>query len=95
MLIGGLTLGLGLIAVFAAILYKIATYDATSASRPSTAATPNLSRSALGLPVDATLISTALDGNRMALTFATEGGDEIVVVDIRNGAVVARIRAGD
>ena len=33
MLIAGLTLGLGILAVFAAILYRIATYDATS-SRP-------------------------------------------------------------
>ena len=37
MLIAGLTLGLGILAVFAAILYRIATYDATS-SRPAAAA---------------------------------------------------------
>ena len=35
-LIAGLTLGLGIFAVFAAILYRIATYDATSPAAPAT-----------------------------------------------------------
>ncbi len=95
MLIGGLTLGVGIFAVFAAILYKIATYDATPAASSAAAPIPDFSRATLGLPVDATLVSTALDGNRMALTFATEGGDEVVIVDIKTGAVVGRVKVGD
>jgi hypothetical protein len=93
MLIGGGTLAIGIAAVFAAILYKIATYDSTStrAMAPD-AAVPTLSLSALGLPADARLISTALDGNRLALTYAAGGGTETVVVESPSGAVVGRLR---
>ncbi len=94
MLIGGLTLGLGIIAVFAAILYRIATYDTTGKAVAPDAAVPTLSLSAMGLPADAKLVSTALDGNRMALTYEAGGGDTIVVIDLRTGAVVARTAIG-
>jgi hypothetical protein len=95
MLIGGLTLGLGIIAVFAAILYRIATYDTTGKAVAPDAATPTLSLAAMGLPADARLVSTALDGNRMALTYeAAGGGNTIVVIDIRAGTVVARTAIG-
>ena len=56
MLIAGLTLGLGIFAVFAAILYRIVTYDATSA--PVAADSGPISLPALGLPADAGLVST-------------------------------------
>jgi hypothetical protein len=93
MLIAGLTLGLGILAVFAAILYRIATYDATSAKSagPDAAA---LSLPALGLPPEAKLVSTALDGNRLALTYETLGGAEVIVIDTRSGAVVSRLKIG-
>ncbi len=94
MLVGGLTLGLGLIAVFAAILYKIATYDTTGKAMAPDAAVPTLSLAAMGLPADARLVSTALDGNRMALTYEVAGGNTIVVIDIRTGAVVGRTAIG-
>ena len=90
MLIGGLTLGLGIIAVFAAILYRIATYDTTGKAVAPDAATPTLSLSAMGLAADARLVSTALDGNRMALTYEVAGGNTVVIIDIRTGAVVGR-----
>lgn len=91
MLIGGLTLGLGIIAVFAAILYRIVTYDTTGKAVAPDAAVPTLSLSAMGLPADARLVSTALDGNRLALTYEVAGGGNvIVVVDARTGAVVGR-----
>jgi hypothetical protein len=93
MLIGGGTLAIGIAAVFAAILYKIATYDSTSgkALAPD-AAIPTLSLSALGLPADARLVSTALDGRRIAYTYAGGGGTLTVVVDLATGAVVGRLR---
>jgi hypothetical protein len=95
MLIGGGTLALGIAAVFAAMLYKIATYDSTSGQAVAPdAAVPTLSLSALGLPADARLVSTALDGDRMALTYAVTTGSETVVVSLRTGAIVGRLRAG-
>jgi hypothetical protein len=92
MLIAGLTLGLGIIAVFAAILYRIATYDTTGKAIASSAALPTLSLSAMGLPATARLVSTALDGNRLALTYAVDEGSETVTIDLRNGAVLGRLR---
>jgi hypothetical protein len=92
MLVGGLTLGVGIIAVFAAILYKIATYDTTAKAIAAGAAVPTLSLAALGLPADALLKSTALDGNRLALTYEASDGTETVIVDARTGAMLGRLR---
>jgi hypothetical protein len=94
MLIAGLTLGLGIVAVFAAILYRIATYDTAGKVGPMAAAAlaPTVSLSATGLPADAKLISTALDGNRLALTYQTGAATEIVVMDMRSGLVVSRLK---
>jgi hypothetical protein len=91
MLISGLTLGLGLVAVFGAILYRIATLDATGKGPSPGAAAPNLSLSGLGLPPGARLVSTALDGDRMALTYDVGDGTTTVIVDMRSGAVIGRL----
>jgi hypothetical protein len=91
MLIGGLTLGLGIAAVFAAILYKIATYDATSGRALAPGAVTTLSVAALGLPADARLMSTAFDGNRVALTYAHAGGHTVVLIDQNSQKVLWRI----
>ena len=93
MFIGGGTLGIGIIAVFGAILYRIATMDATPPS-PANGVVPTLSLQALGLPADAKLISTALDGNRFALTYQMGDGTQTIVVDTRTGAIILRLRAG-
>jgi len=97
MLLGGGTLGLGILAVLAAIIYRIMTMDATpvpaiaATGAPGTAV-PTLSASALGLPADAKLISTAMDGNRLALTYAVGASTETIVVDTRTNAVVNILR---
>ena len=90
MLIGGLTLAVGIFAVFAAILYRIAAVDTTPAALAPGAAVA-LAPGQLGLPADAKLISTALDGNRLALTYAAATGTLVVVVDLSTGAVVRRL----
>jgi hypothetical protein len=91
-LIGGLTLGLGIFAVFGAILYRIMASDATVRPIKAGAEVPSVSLSALGLPAGARLISTALDGNAVAFTYETDGGTETIVVDARSGAVINRLR---
>ncbi len=100
MLIAGLTLGLGIFAVFAAILYRIVTLDATPA-KPAAAqapaagaasqATVTFSGADLGLPDDARLVSTALDGGRVVLTFAHGDSHTVVVVDQETGRILSRI----
>ena len=94
MMISGLTLGLGLLAVFMAILYRIFTYGSGGAPVPVVegAAIPTVTQSALGLPADARLVSTALDADRVALTFADGTGSTIVIFDLARMAVTSRLR---
>jgi hypothetical protein len=91
-LIGGLTLGLGIFAVFGAILYRIMASDATTRPIEAGAKVPSVDLTALGLPVDARLVSTAIDRNAVAFTYETGGGTETIVVDARTGAVINRLR---
>jgi len=94
MMISGLTLGLGLFAVFMAILYRIFTYEGSATPVPVVEGTaiPTVTRSALGLPANARLVSTALDGERLALTFEEGTGATIVVFDTGRMTVVSRLR---
>ena len=94
MMISGLTLGLGLLAVFMAILYRIFTYGGSGTPVPVVegAAIPTVTRTVLGLPPDSRLVSTALDGERIALTFADAGGATIVVFDLDRMSVASRLR---
>ena len=93
-LIAGLTLGLGIFAVFAAILYRIANLDTTAKAIAPDVAIPSLSLTQMGLPADARLVSTALDGGRLALTYETGEGTVTVVVDLKSDVVVSRLRVG-
>lgn len=94
MMISGLTLGLGILAVFMAILYRIFTYGGAATPVPVVegAAIPTVTRSALGLATDARLVSSSLDGDRVALTFEDDGGSTIIVFDTDRMAVVSRLR---
>jgi hypothetical protein len=92
MLVAGLTLGLGFLAVFAGIMYRVFTTDSGAPpALPKGAATPTISLSELGLSPDARVISTSLDGDRLALTFAEGGGTTVIVFDLATMAVVARL----
>jgi hypothetical protein len=97
MMISGLTLGLGLFAVFMAILYRIFTYEGAATPVPVVegAAIPTVTRTALGLPADARLVSTALDGGRLALTFEDDAGTTIVLFDTGRMTVLSRLRVAD
>lgn len=89
-LISGLTLGLGVVAVFGAVIYR--TFAAFPAS-PAAAAVSNghLSLADLGLPPDARLLSTATDGGRIVLTYAHSSGNTLVFLDERTLAVIGRL----
>lgn len=98
MLIAGLTLGVGMIAVFAAILYKIVLVG--DKTPPATAwqpgdAIPALSNSELGVPAGARLVSTAADGRRLILTYEEPGGHALVFIDLATLKVTGRLDLGD
>ena len=96
MLIAGLTLGIGILAVFGGIVYRILQDDtARPAALPKDAATPTISLTELGLAPDARIVSSALDGNRLSLTYADAAGTTIVVFEMPSMTVVGRLRVTD
>lgn len=96
-LISGLTLGVGILAVFLAIVYKLMTYEPKG--RPAAiaqgSAVPTLKRADLGIPADARLAGTALDGDRLALTYEAAGGATVIIFDLPSMTVVDRLTVRD
>ena len=91
LLISGLTLGLGILAVFGAVIYR------TVSAIPSVPVSPavangRLTLGDLGLPPDAKLLSTAVDGSRIALTYGYSGGNAVVFLDERTLLVIGRLQ---
>ena len=89
--ISSATLLVGLIAVLAAVIYKIGPGQdkAALATVAGEATIPGV------LPAGATLLSTALDGRLMALTFQAAGAVRVVIVDLSTSRVVRRVALGD
>jgi len=93
MLIAGLTLGIGILAVFGGIVYRLSLMEpAAPAPLPKDGAVPTTSLSNLGLPPDARIVSSALDGDTLALTYADGGGTTVIVFHMPAMAVVGRLR---
>ncbi len=95
MLISGATLALGILAVFAAILYRIVAEDASAGRAPPVGVAASLSAAALGLPAGAALVSTAVDGNRLVLTYSHPGGHTLLFIDVTRMAVTGRLELAD
>jgi hypothetical protein len=92
MLIAGLTLGLGIFAVFGAILYKIVSAGGkTDAAWWPGDAVPTISKADMGLPADARLVSTAFDRNRLILTWEYSGGNSLVFIDADTLKVLGKL----
>ena len=84
-LIAGLTLGLGLVAVFAAILYRVG-----SISAPLQPTGPVIGIAAT-IPAGARLMSMAVSADRIILAYEKDGGTILVTVDPRSLAVTGRL----
>jgi hypothetical protein len=98
-LISGATLAVGILAVFAAILYRIAAYDSSRSPAPAAfqAGRPTavLSAADMDLPAGASLVSTAIDGERLVLTYAHAGRHTLVVIDLDRMAVTRKLELGE
>ena len=84
LIVSGGIMMLGLIAVFAAIVYKLAERgDRLDPAAPIA--------SELKIPAGSRILSTALDGDRALLTLAApDGSTSLLLVDLRSGAVLGR-----
>ncbi|MCB1488525.1 MAG: hypothetical protein KDJ88_13860 [Bauldia sp.] len=93
MLIAGLTLGIGILAVFGGIVYRIMQGEGGApAELPKDAPTPTISLSELGLDPDARVVSSALDGDRLSLTYTGQGGTTVIIFQMPSMTVVGRLR---
>ncbi len=94
MLIAGLTLGIGILAVFGGIVYRLSLTQpgGTPAPLPKEGAVPTVSLSAFGLPPNSRIVSSTLDGDNLALTYADGGGTTVIVFHMPEMAVVGRLR---
>ncbi len=85
-LIAGLTLGVGMFAVFGAILYKLTAADGSSAPASDV---PRIASTTI--PAGARLVSSTVDGSRIVLVYERDGGTTIIEVDARTLVVVGRL----
>ena len=86
-----IVLGILLVGGFAFVLAAIV-YQASNGGQ-SSAPTPAEPLSAeVHIPKDATVSTLALDGDRLALHLQSSAGPEIVVIDLRTGKTLARIK---
>ncbi len=100
MMIGLGTLGVGVVAVLIAIIYRFALSDsskeqidnANALLAPPVTVTGEITAEAVGLTPGAELVQQTLDGNQLALTFR-DGTDLVtVIVDTTTGEVTSRFR---
>ena len=82
----GVLLVVGTMVLVGAIIWKASRLPATTA-----AAGGGFEGLEIAVPAGATVRALAIDGDRMAVTIAA-AQDEIVIVDLRRGEVVGRIR---
>jgi hypothetical protein len=94
MLIGGLTLGLGIVAVLAAVLWRTFSSIPPSVAPVTTSqftAAGRITLAEMALPPDAKLMGTTFDGARIVLTYAHGAGNTLIFVDPRRLAVLGRL----
>jgi hypothetical protein len=87
----GIMIVVGTIVLIAGIIWKASQLPATTPT-----ASGGFEALEIAVPAGATVASVAIDGDRMALTLDGAAGvgapGEIVIVDLRRGEVVGRIR---
>jgi hypothetical protein len=86
MLVAGLTLGIGLLAVFAGIIYRIATVD-----HKGRAPAGGALLQAASIPEGARLVSTTAVGKDLVLTYEHAAGTTLVLIDGGSLAVLGRL----
>jgi len=88
LLVSGGIMMLGLIAVFAAIVYKVG-QDAPAGAGRFSARSPI--ESSIRVPAGYRLVGAELDGERALLTLeAPDGSTSLLLVDLASGAVLGR-----
>jgi hypothetical protein len=86
-----IVMGILLVGGFAFVMAAIV-YQASKGGQSSVAAGGEPVATELHIPKDASVSTLSLDGDRLALHLQSSGGPEIVVIDLRTGKTLARIK---
>jgi hypothetical protein len=86
----GIVIGLGVLIVLGLGAVAVGIAMKTRGAGPSAAGAP---AATLTLPAGATIEAMELSGERLILRVKTQAGEEIDIVDTRDGHVVSRIKA--
>jgi hypothetical protein len=77
-LISGATLGVGFLAVLVAVIFRVSNLDRRAPAADGW-------RTTLEIPLGTTVVDTAVDGDRIALTVEDATGRRILVYDLASG----------
>ncbi len=86
--LGVLLIG-GFVVVFSTIIYRAVNLPE---SKTGYSGAPGFEDMTIAIPVGATITSMELDGARLAVQVRSDSGEEILIVDTRQGRVLGRIR---
>ncbi len=86
-----IVMGILLVGGFAFVLAAIV-YQASRGGQSGVASGGEAVPAELQIPKDASITAMSLDGDRLALHLQSPGGPEIVVIDLKTGKTLARIR---
>jgi hypothetical protein len=86
-----IVMGILLVGGFAFVLAAIV-YQASKGGQSSVPASVEGVGTELHIPKDASIEAMALDGDRLALHLQTSAGPEIVVIDVKTGKTLSRVR---
>ena len=86
-----IVMGILLVGGFAFVLAAIV-YQASRGGQSSVAPGGEPVATELQIPKDASVSTLSLDGDRLALHLKSSAGPEIVVIDLRTGKTLARIK---
>ncbi|MBB4303042.1 hypothetical protein GGD81_002080 [Rhodobium orientis] len=85
-LVSGLIMMLGLIAVFSVIVYRVVKSDSTEMRD-----IPANIEALVEDPLTGDIVSTSLDGRHLAVTFRTDAGLKVLVIDLDTADVLRRV----
>lgn len=85
-MVSGLIMMLGLIAVFSVIIYRVVKTD----SAPRWEIEANI-EALIDDPLTAEIVATSLDGTRLSITMKTDTGLKVLIVDVNTLKVLRRL----
>lgn len=85
----GILLIAGFVVLFSTIIYRSVKLSGDEGPADKTGAA---AESEVAVPAGARVQGMTLDGNRLAIHLGAAGAEQVVIVDVRRGTVLSRVR---